>query len=218
MRERVLTRKISPAEIIPFILFLGGYLLFCYPLSFAEYKGTRKITSVAETLRPGKGETPPQNEWESVKSFYFTIYYRPGANLKKIERKLRKRAPYFSVDQEPPSVTTDADMIAYRMDLLFRCAKDILGMRPRVKDLKIRIFKNRTEMKKEYRRIFGKTTKQISFYIYKNDTLYTNENDISDSVIAHEMGHVVVDHYFVAKPPERIREILSQYVDAHLED
>lgn len=218
MTSRTLTRKINRAEILPFVLFLGGYLLFCYPLTFAEYRNTRKKTTVNETVKPENGKTTPQSEWKSLKSFYFTVYYRPGADLKKIERKLRKRAPYFSVDSESRPLKTDEDKIAYRMDLLFRRTKEILGMRPRVKNLEIRIFENRKELNDEYRRIFGKKTNLISFYIYKYDTIYTSESDISDSVMAHEMGHVIVDHYFTARPPEKIREILSQYVDAHLDE
>jgi predicted Zn-dependent protease len=47
-------------------------------------------------------------------------------------------------------------------------------------------------------------------------TIYTSEQDISDSVIAHEIGHAVVDHFFTVKPPEKIGEMLAQYVDVHL--
>ena len=36
------------------------------------------------------------------------------------------------------------------------------------------------------------------------------------NIIAHEMGHAIVDHYFAAIPPEKIRELLASYVDLHL--
>jgi len=104
------------------------------------------------------------------------------------------------------------------MDLLFERAKEILDMHPRIKKIKVRIFKNRKELNKEYRRIFKENKSLISFYIYKYNTIYTTESDISDSVIAHEMGHAIVDHYFAVRPPEKVRELLAQYVDLHLED
>jgi Zn-dependent peptidase ImmA (M78 family) len=37
-------------------------------------------------------------------------------------------------------------------------------------------------------------------------------------VIAHELGHAVCDHYFLVIPPEKVREMLASYVDAHLEE
>ena len=91
-------------------------------------------------------------------------------------------------------------------------------MRPRKMRVKVKIFKDRAELNDEYYRIFGERGNLISFYAYKFNTIYTTEDDISDSVMAHEIGHAIVDHYFVVRPPEKIKEILSQYVDMHLED
>ena len=41
--------------------------------------------------------------------------------------------------------------------------------------------------------------------------------DISDSVMAHEMAHAVIDNYFNVIPPEKTAELLATYVDSHLE-
>ena len=35
-------------------------------------------------------------------------------------------------------------------------------------------------------------------------------------ILAHEMAHAVIDHYFGVKPPKATAEILAQYVDAHI--
>jgi STE24 endopeptidase len=53
--------------------------------------------------------------------------------------------------------------------------------------------------------------------IVLGDTL-TNQftSDEVEVVIAHEMGHAAIDHYFAIKPPEKIAEMLAQYVDMHL--
>ena len=44
----------------------------------------------------------------------------------------------------------------------------------------------------------------------------TDPNDAN--VLAHEMGHAVVDHYFQAVPSEKIGEMLATYVDLHLDE
>jgi hypothetical protein len=42
--------------------------------------------------------------------------------------------------------------------------------------------------------------------------------DVTDSQIAHEMAHAVIDDYFKVIPPERTAEFLAVYVDSHLEE
>jgi len=157
-------------------------------------------------------------EWNAIESAYFTIYYKPDCNVKKIERRLRTR--YFYVDeyrrQSKPENTEEK--IAYRMDLLLKKIKEILGMHPRKMNLTIKIFKNKKELYEEYENIFNSQERHKAFYVHKYTTIYTTEGDISDSVMSHEIGHAVVDHYFVVRPPERVRELLAQYVDLHLED
>lgn len=157
-------------------------------------------------------------EWLTIESNYFTIYCRPDANLKKIEKKLRRRRFYpdgaFRVDP----LSAPAEKLADRLDILFNRVKKLLDMYPRTKDVKIKIFKDRKKLDNEYYRIFRKKEGYISFYIHKYKTIYTTERDISDSVIAHEMGHVITDHYFVVKLPGKIGELMATYVDLHLDD
>ena len=102
------------------------------------------------------------------------------------------------------------------MTLLFNRAEAILDMRPENMHLKIKIFRTRTELNDEYEKIFSTREDVKSFYVYKFNTIYISEEDISDSIIAHEMGHAIVDHYFAVIPPETIRELLASYVDLHL--
>ena len=36
------------------------------------------------------------------------------------------------------------------------------------------------------------------------------------STLAHEMGHAVIDHYFVIRPPSKVAEMLCEYVDKEI--
>ncbi|NQT23032.1 MAG: hypothetical protein HQ579_06305 [Candidatus Omnitrophica bacterium] len=159
---------------------------------------------------------PSDNKWENIHSDYFIIYYRPDAGLKRIEKRLEIRR--FFTESDPDPLFSLQKRVAYRMDALYGRVREILQMYPKDVNAKIRIFKNRKELDKEYYRIFREKKSLKSFYIYRFNTIYLNEEDISDSVVAHEMGHAVVDHYFAVRPSEKIREILSQYVDIHLDD
>jgi hypothetical protein len=96
--------------------------------------------------------------------------------------------------------------------------KELLDMQPIMPKLKLRIFKNRGELNDEYFRIFNTRGNCPSFYVYKYNTIYTSEADISDSILAHEMAHAVIDHYFTVIPPRGVAEVLASYVDIHLEE
>lgn len=163
------------------------------------------------------GEALPDNEdWSSIESNFFVLYYNPSANLEDLERGLTKRPLYFDQQARYGEVTTQEE-ICRRLDKLYNRVQDVLDMHPKTPRIKIKIFKDRGELNDEFVKIFGKPGDFKSFYVYKHNTIYTSEGDIEDSVIIHEMAHAIIDHYFSVIPPETVGEILAAYVDAHLE-
>ena len=196
-------------------LFFAFYAIGYYPNIFAQYQ-----KSADSPLVKDEAVKPLEKNWQSFDSAYFTVEYSPDVNLEKVEKKLRKRGIFFIPGTNPKtsSLETTEDKIAYRLDVLFGKAKDVLDMRPRIKKIKIKIFKNQNDLDRGYLKIFNESRHHRSFYIYRYNMIYTSEDNISDSVMAHEMGHAIVDHYFVVRPPEDVRELLAQYVDLHLED
>ncbi|MCK9554455.1 hypothetical protein M0R36_01345 [bacterium] len=212
MRNDILNKnsKFYPAvfAVLFFAVIVSSFLM-------AEKKC---IISSGDTLLRQENLLERDKDWKQIDSAYFTIYVRPDANLKSMEKKLRKRSFFFSAKPTPSYLKDYEEKIAYRTDIIFNKAKQLLGMAPRCKDIKIVVFRNSRELGEEYYYIFGEKRKYQAFYIHKFRTIYTTEADISDSVLVHEMGHVIVDHYFIVRPPEKIREMLSIYVDEHLED
>ena len=165
-----------------------------------------------------KTSTRLSGSWHRMETTYFTVYYRPGANLKKIERRLRKRSFYITGIKKPGWNSSVLDKIAYRLDRLFLRAKEILDMNPRMKKVIILIFKSRSDVKRECQNITKTKRRVKSFYYHKQHTIYISEQDISDSILAHEIGHALVDHYFLIPPPLKLKEMLAYYVDMHLEE
>ena len=152
--------------------------------------------------------------WNSFGSHYFTVHYSSDVSLKKIDRQLRKRAFFFSHS----SGDSVEEKIASRLDQLCERAKQILDMRPNLPKITIRIFSGRDEVVREYNKLFHIKQDMKSFYVNKYSTIYTSEDDISDSVIVHEIGHAIIDNYFAAVPPPKVAEILASFVDVHLDD
>lgn len=157
-----------------------------------------------------------EGDWDFFESNFFIVYYRPDADLEQVKRKLETRILYF--DQTARyGETSVQEEIGYRLDKLFNQVREILDMYPRIPKIKIKIFQDRTELNEEHLNIFGEMKEYSSFYVNGYHTIYTSEDDISDSVMAHEMAHVVIDHYFSIIPPKKMAEVLASYVDVHLD-
>ena len=168
----------------------------------------------AAASAPAKDPQADVSGWSSFESRYFTVYYRSDVSLKKVDRQLRKRAFFFGRS----SGDGVEEKIAARLDQLCDRAKQILDMRPNLPKIAIRIFDERDAVEREYNRLFHVKRDMRSFYVNKYSTIYTSEDDISDSVIVHEIGHAIIDNYFSAVPPPKVAEILASFVDVHLDD
>ena len=157
-------------------------------------------------------------KWIKVAGRYFDIYYEPSVNIKYINRRLENKFFSMSGSSQSKSISSQKEKLSTNMDMILLKVKEILNMYPRMKKAKIYIYKDRDGVKQEHLSIFRKKSDAKSFYIYKHNTIYTNAKDISDSIMSHEMAHMVVDNYFAVRPPDKIKEILSMYVDRHLDD
>jgi hypothetical protein len=154
----------------------------------------------------------------SFETRYFTVYYSPSVSLSRVERKLSRRKFYTSGIERPPLGSTPDTRVAYRLDRLFLRAKELLDMNPRMKKINILILESRDDVIDEYAKITFGRKRVKSFYVKRENTIFASEEDTSDSIIAHEIGHAIVEHYFTTSPPLKIREMLASYVDMHLEE
>lgn len=202
--------------------FIWGVIIY-FALSgampiFGEYiEGVLDARTVSEN-RSTDGGAPSQTDWIVIETGCFTIYCDPKVDLKSVDRRLSRRDNFLSGVRDPDPALSPQQNVAYRTDRLFMRVKEMLDMRPAMPKLKVKIFKDREDLNEEYRRLFGTKPDYQSFYVDKYKTIYTCAEDISDSIMCHEMAHAVIDNYFEVVPPKKVAEILASYVDKHLED
>ena len=118
-------------------------------------------------------------------------------------------------DSDP---TDSAGKLARKVDALFERVQEILDMRKKMKRVKINLYPDKRQLAAAYQRLFKKTCGVRSWYLYEFKTIYSNISDIHAGMLAHEMGHHIVDHYLIIRPPRATAEILARYVDKHLHD
>jgi len=82
----------------------------------------------------------------------------------------------------------------------------------------IKIYNDEEGLRNTYKDIFEEEKGHKAFYIHKFKTIYVSMDNLSASILAHEIGHAIIDNYFTIPPPPKISELLACYVDLHLKD
>ncbi|MEA3306146.1 MAG: hypothetical protein U9R52_04965 [Candidatus Omnitrophota bacterium] len=156
-----------------------------------------------------------------IKSSYAVIRADKEVDLKKAVKKVNVNfARYDPVESKIflDKGVSAAARFANKVDIIVRKAKKILDMHPHGFQVNIRLYKNHRKLRNAYEEIFKERKDYIAFYIHKFRTVYISMEHISESVLAHEIGHAIIDSYFGILPPHKIRELLACYVDVHLKD
>jgi hypothetical protein len=158
-----------------------------------------------------------QEEFSVIETPNFDVYYEEGVSLRRIYSKLKRRVFFLGRKLEPKELSGYEEKVAYRMRVLFSRVKEVLSMYPCGFDFNIKIFKNRRTLMDKYNELAKRKERVRAFYFHDHKTVYTCEPDISDSVLAHEMAHIIIHYYFIVMPPIKIREMIAIYADSHLE-
>lgn len=162
---------------------------------------------------------PDESEWLIAKSYFCTIYFRYDVNIDALNKKIDTYKIDYGLTIKPKRLSDKIeDEVAYKFDLIFSKVQELLDMRPKDIHLKAKIYRNQNDLDKVYMEIFNEENKFIAFYVFKLNTLYATEKKISANVLAHEIAHCIVDHYFSVIPPKKVAEMIAQYADLHLRD
>jgi len=163
---------------------------------------------------------PQEENRNSFSSKFCTVCYENDVNLKKVNIRVNPEFSNFYSPRnykENPGILIE-DIISNKLDAIFNRAEEILDMYPAKIHVAINIYKTQEELNKVYEEFFNEPNKAVSFYIYKTNTIYTVESRLNENMLAHEMAHCIIDHYFIIMPPKKIQEMLAVYVDIHLKD
>jgi len=166
----------------------------------------------------------PQQQEEAGRgifsSRFCTVFYEDEVNLKTVNRRINLSFSNFYSPRnykQKPDMSIE-DILAGKMDAIFNRAEEILDMYPAKIHVAINIYKNQEDLNRIYEEFFNEPNTAVSFYIYKTNTIYTIESQLNENILAHEIAHCIIDHYFVILPPRKIQEMLAVYVDVHLKD
>lgn len=109
-------------------------------------------------------------------------------------------------------LSIDAE-VSHKVDLIYGRVQEILDMHPLHSDLRIVLLPSESAVQQSYHRRYAHQVGYIAYFSPEENRIYIAVDKVNSRVLAHELAHVVIHHFFQRRPPERIHEILAQYVE-----
>ncbi len=109
------------------------------------------------------------------------------------------------------------EQVAAKLDAIIERAKIVLNMYPKNMHVNVVILPTSQECSAVFTQKYGKKEEQIAYYSLSEDTVYISATDASLGVIAHELGHAIIDFNFFERPPYQVHELMAQSVEKYIE-
>lgn len=116
------------------------------------------------------------------------------------------------------NMVTVQDEVLAKLNVLIEKAEVVLDMFPPNLHITLVLLPTRKDVGRIYQSKYGKKANHIAYYSLKEKTIYISVKNTKLRVIAHEIGHAVVDHYFKVRPPYNIHELMAQFTEKHIGD
>lgn len=154
---------------------------------------------------------------QEQKSRYATLFYSDKEVLREFNDNLRLNRK-LSHSMRKKNVVTVADEILSKADIIIEKVQVVLDMFPNKYHVRLVIVPDSGDVARIYKKKYGKKVRHIAYYSLSEKTIYISADDTNLRVLAHEIGHSVVDHYFKVRPPYNIHELMAQFAEKHVTD
>jgi len=153
---------------------------------------------------------------QAASSRYFTVRWNTPELLRQFNDNLAiGRLSRFI---QKGNVVTVEDEVYAKLDVILEKAQLVLDMFPANLKVTMVLLPDKRAVTAMYQQKYGKTADNIAYYSLSENTVYVSVNDARLGVIAHELGHAIVNHYFRERPPYHIHELMAQFVEKHIND
>ena len=107
-------------------------------------------------------------------------------------------------------------MLKKTLDEIYLEVSDILDIHMYSYRIKLQVLPNKAYVSEVLQEHYSKKIDMPSFYFYEKNTIYISADQINAGILAHEVAHAIVSHYFVVPPPAKVQEVLCGYVEYSL--
>lgn len=148
-----------------------------------------------------------------IKTSYSSIIYEEETLLDKFDNKIYMGRLRFYM---PKDIKNLKEKVASKVDLITHKVQSVLEMYPKNLQFEIYILRNTEAVREAYYQIYKKKSSFVAFYSPKMNAVFVSPEKMKIRILAHEIGHVVVENYFEISPPVKIHEVLAQFSERNL--
>ncbi len=147
-------------------------------------------------------------------SRYATLTYTDAKQLVEFNNKALRHGSYrvtgIALSNE---VKRNLDLLINKVTMI------LLQSKPR-EQLRFRIIlvTSAADIQRTYMKKYWKRVDYVAFYSPRDDTIFISLRDLSPVVLAHELAHVIIHHYFHRPISVAIHERLAESVERHIDD
>jgi len=150
---------------------------------------------------------------KKIQGQHFEVFYAPQLDPYALLASLNVGPAEVLLSEGPRS---KGEGLTVALDTLYNIVMQALDMNLYSHQGIIKVCSDRDHLNRVYRSIFGRELRSSSFYINEYNTIYISANDFTKEILGHEIAHMIISHYFVVQPPEKVAEILAGYVEYQL--
>ncbi len=152
-----------------------------------------------------------------ARSRYVTLRYSNKKLLNDFNYQIRlgRKLSYIARRR---NVITVADEVLAKLDTIIEKSEVVLDMFPDNMHITVVLLATSRDVSRVFKIKYGRKVNHIAYYSLSEDTIYISVNDARLRVIAHEVGHAIVDHFFKVRPPYNIHELMAQFTEKHITD
>jgi hypothetical protein len=160
------------------------------------------------------GNTQAQEQ----KSRYVTLVYTEMKDVQEFNSNLQLNRTLESAMHQK-NIITAADEVLAKVDIIIEKVEVALDMFPDNFHIQLVLLPDASGVALIYKQKYGKNVNHIAYYSLSEKTIYISVADTRLRVLAHEVGHSVVDYYFQqVRPPYNIHELMAQFAEQHVTD
>jgi hypothetical protein len=164
-----------------------------------------------------------QDGWRRAETEHTVILYQNDKDLEVLDGRID-----VPISQAPSECCREeAGVFAglkRKIDQIFRNNQALLQMHGKIAKIAIFVYGTQREIKHAYDDIVSTYDVSpgcynehiVGFYFHPKKSVYVSLDTVTEGIIAHELGHAIIDHYFIVRPPTNTAEILARYLDEHL--
>ena len=158
----------------------------------------------------------PSSATQAATSRYFTVHWSDPKLLRDFNDNLMIGRLGRFISKK--NIVTVEDEVYAKLDVILEKAELVLDMYPSNMKVTVVLLPDAASVAAVYFEKYGQNAKNIAYYSLSENTIYVSVVNANLQVIAHELGHAIVNHYFKERPPYHIHELMAQFVEKHITD